>query len=85
MGSKKNRKTTKLPEPSSSEKIEHYKGEAKRCKKQVKRLEKRIESLEKQLLGKKTEKIKPIEEIKHIDEVREAFIKKFHPDYKEKE
>lgn len=80
--SKKTRKN-KIPERSTSEKVNHYKGQARTTKKRITSLEKRIQSLERKL-----DKIKYLFEEKPEKKeksFREDFLKKWRNNKEENE
>ena len=87
---KKTRNSTKKPELSTSEKINHYKGVTRTLRKRVENLETRLYDLEqrmnkyKHLLPKEVECIKPKKEKNIEEDTRNDFLKKYHPKYREK-
>lgn len=78
---KKDKKSKKIPEQSSSEKVEYYKGLTRTVKKRVDNLEKRVYMLEQQLQKVKLSK----EEVKCINSKdkknsRKEFMEKWSKD-----
>ena len=85
----KNRKSTKMPEQSISDKINHHKGVNRTLRKRLDNLEKRMIILEERL--SKYKKLIPDEPINWgtpkkptEEDVRKAFLEKFHPDHGDK-
>ena len=84
---KKSRNSTKIPELSTSSKVNHYKGVTRTLRKRVDNLEARLFDLEtrmnryKHLLDEECIKSKDGKNIE--PDIRETFNKKFNPNYKE--
>lgn len=87
---KKTRNSTKTPEKSISDRINHYKGVNRTLRKRVENLEARLYELEqrmnkyKRLLPDEPEECINFGTPKKVDK-RDEFLKKYHPDHKEKE
>ena len=84
---KKTRNSTKKPEQSISEKINHYKGVNRTLRKRLENVEARLIELEtrmnkyKHLLADECIKSKKTKNIE--DDTREAFNRRFNPRFKE--
>ena len=87
---KKTRNSTKTPERSISERINHYKGVNRTLRKRVDNLENRMYELEQRM--KKYKDLLPDEPAECINfgtpkkvNEREEFLKKYHPNHKEED
>ena len=91
MAKKKTRKSNKMPEKSISDKVNHYKGVNRTLRKRIENIEKRMYDLEqrmskyKKLLPDEPECIKYIEPKNADEDVRDDFLRRFHPNFREEE